>query len=165
VLVHEIDLDIVGLGFILYSPPAVGHIHEGSDYLEEHFLESEDVARHVMACQLTGFCTGTPGSFCLRFLDGLRDENAVHVADFKLCLGLQVHSGVICVRDLYDLMEWVAECPSAQQISVADGWYRLTVYSSCPASDILGDNQVINIHLESMTEKPRLHWEGVPNLN
>lgn len=161
---REIALDISGLGFILYSPPAVSHIPEGSDYLEKHFWQPDDVARHVMACQLTAFCTGTPGSFRLRFLEGPRDENSVDAADFKLRLGLQVHGGIICVRDLYDLMQWFAECPAEQQIPAADGWYRLTVYSSRPTSGILGDNQVIDIHLEPTTEKPLLRWEGVPNL-
>jgi hypothetical protein len=161
---REIAVDISGLGFILYSPPAVAHISEGSDYLNKHFWRPEDVARHVMACQLTGFCTGTPGSFRLRFRDGPRDEQAVAAAEFKLRLGLEVHEGVICIRDLYDLMQWSAECPASQKLPMADGWYRLTVYSSPPASGILGDNQVIDIHLEAMREKPELRWEGVPAL-
>jgi hypothetical protein len=79
-------------------------------------------------------------------------------------LGLEVHEGVICIRDLYDLMQWSAECPASQQLPMADGWYRLTVYSSRPASGILGDNQVIDIDLEAMREKPKLRWEGVPSL-
>src|SRR5262249_43187987 len=120
---REIALDISGLGFILYSPPAVSHIPEGSNYLEEDFWQPEDVARHVMACQLTTFCTGTPGSFRLKFLDGPRDERAVDAAEFKLRLGLQVQDGVICVRDLYDLMRWFAECPREQQLQILDGWY------------------------------------------
>ena len=41
---------------------------------------------------------------------------------------------------------------------------RRTVYSSRPTSGILGDNQVIDIHLEPTTEKPLLRWEGVPDL-
>jgi len=163
-LMREIAVDISGLGFILYSPPAVRHIPEGSDYLEKHFWKAEDVARQVMDCQLTAFGTGTPGSFLLRFRDGPRDEEAAGAADFKLRLGLEVHEGVICVRDLYDLMQWFAECPKSQQLPMANGWYRLTVYSSRPASGILGDNQVIDIHLEPMQEKPKLRWEGVPSL-
>jgi hypothetical protein len=163
-MMREIAVDISGLGFILYSPPAVLHISEGSDYLEKHFSQPQDVARHVTDCQLTVFCTGTPGSFRLRFRDGQRDEQAVDAAEFKLRLGLEVHEGVICIRDLYDLMQWSAECPASQQLPMADGWYRLTVYSSRPASGILGDNQVIDIHLEAMREKPKLRWEGVPSL-
>jgi hypothetical protein len=161
---REIAVDISGLGFILYSPRAVSHIAEGSDYLEKHFWHPQDVARHVMDCQLTAFCTGTPGSFRLRFRDGPRDEQAVDAADFKLRLGLEAHEGVICIRDLYDLMQWSAECPELQRLPMADGWYRITVYSSRPGSGILGDNQVIDIHLEAMREKPKLRWEGVPSL-
>ncbi len=161
---REINVDIAGLGFILYSPPAASHIPEGTDYLEKHFMQPKDVARHVMDCQLTAFCTGTPGSFRLRFWDGARDEQAVDASDFKIRLGLQVHGGVICIRDLYDMMEWFAECPVEQQLPLADGWYRLTIYSSAPESGVLGDQQVIDIHLESAREKPSLRWEGVPML-
>ena len=160
----EIVLDLSGLGFILYSPPAVGHISQGSDYLRECFWQPEDVARHVMDCQLTAFGTGTPGSFRIRFWSGPLEEEAVDEADFKLRLGLQIHDGVICIRDLYDLMSWTADCPASQQLAIADGWYRLTVYTSRPASGILGDNQVIDIHLEATQEKPNLRWEGVPSL-
>jgi len=161
---REIAVDISGLGLILYSPPAVRHIPEGSDYLNNYFWQAEDVVRHVMECQLTAFGTGTPGSFLLRFRDGPRDEQAAAAADFKLRLGLEVHEGVICVRDLYDLMKWFAECPESQQLPMANGWYRLSVYSSRPVSGILGDNQVIDIHLEPLRAKPKLRWEGVPSL-
>jgi hypothetical protein len=161
---REIALDIAGLGIILYSPPAVAHIAGRSDYLQKHFSQPEDVARHVMACELTAFCTGSPGSFRVRFLDGPPNESDVHSADFKLRLGLWARDGTICVRDLYDLMEWSNECPAEQRLSVADGWYRLTVFSSRPASGVLGDDQVINISLEAVAKKPRLRWEGVPQL-
>lgn len=145
---REIALDISGLGVILYSPPAVAHIAEGMDYLQEHFWRPADMARHVMECQLTAFGTGSPGSFRLRFSAGPPDESAVEAAAFKLRLGLQVRGGTVCVRDLYDLMEWSAECPSGQQLSVVDGWYRVTVFSSLPSSGILGDRQVIEVVLE-----------------
>ena len=161
---REMPLDIAGLGIVLYSPPAVKHIPAGADYLQEHLWQPADVARHVMACQLTTFCTGTPGSFRLRFWDGPRDERAVEAADFKVRLGLQVHEGIICVRDCYDLMQWATDCPEEQKLPIADGWYRLTVFTSCPPSGIFGDNQVIDIHLESVAEKPALRWEGVPLL-
>lgn len=45
-------------------------------------------------------------------------------------------------------MQWSAECPELQQLPIADGWYRLTVYTSRPSSGILGDNQAIDIHFE-----------------
>ncbi len=98
---REIALEIAGLGIILYSPPAVAHIAEGSDDLQEHFSRPDDVARHVTACELTAFCTGSPGSFLLRFLDGSPDERDVQTADFKLRLGLWVQGGTICLRDLW----------------------------------------------------------------
>ena len=161
---REIALDVRGLGLILYSPPAVAHIAKGSDYLRAHFWEPADVARHVMDGQLTAFATGSPGTFRLRFADGPPDEVAVRSAAFQLRLGLQVHGGTVCVRDLYDLVEWSAECPAGQQFPAADGWYRLTVFSSPPESGILGDGQLIEVALERVAREPALRWEGVPSL-
>ena len=51
-----------------------------------------------------------------------------------------------------------------QQLPVADGWYRLIVYSSLPASGVLGDDQVIEINMEPMGSMPQRRWEGVPLL-
>lgn len=68
------------------------------------------------------------------------------------------------MRDLYDLMDWRRECPREQCVPVADGWCRLTVFSSRPHSGILGDNQVININLEAVASRPQLRWVGVPQL-
>src|SRR5262245_12569688 len=106
--VVEVALDIAGLGLILYSPPAVAHIPEGTNYLRAHFWKPADVARHVTEGQLTAFCTGSPGAFRLRFADGPPDESAVRASEFKLRLGLQVHGGRVCVRDLYELLAWEA---------------------------------------------------------
>jgi hypothetical protein len=160
----EVALDIQGLGIILYSPPAVAHIPEGADYLQGHFWHPADVARHVVDCRLTTFATGSPGSFRLRFRGGPPDEAAVQAADYRLRLGLRVEGGVVCVRDLYDLMEWSADCPPEQQLSTPDGWYRLTVYTSLPPSGVVGDGQTIDINLEQVTDRPVLRWDGVPVL-
>ena len=161
---QAINLEIVGLGVILYSPFAVTHIGERTDYLQEHFTKPEDIARHVMECELTSFCTGSPGMFRLRFLDGAPTAEEVQAAEFKLRLGLEVRGGKVCVRDLYDLMDWFPECPTPQQVRVSDGWYLLTVYSSRPPGGILGDRQVVSIFMESVDSKPALRWEGVPHL-
>ena len=157
-------MDIRGLGVILYSPPAVAHIPERADYLREHFWQPADVARHVMECRLTAFATGSPGSFRLRFRHGPPDEAAVEAAGYKLRLGLLVEEGAVCVRDLYDLLEWSADCPSEQRLPTPDGWYRLTVHTSLPPSGVIGGGQVIDINMERVTRKPALCWDGVPVL-
>lgn len=161
---HEISLDIQGLGIIFYSPAAVTHIPEGADYFQSDFSQPANVARHVMECQLTGFGTGSSGSFGLRFHEGPPDDEAVACAQFKLRLGLQVHGGVLCVRDLYDLMDWTQACPDTQKLCVPEGWYRLTLCSSPPPSSILGDGQCIDVFLEFVENRPQLKWEGVPSL-
>jgi hypothetical protein len=100
----------------------------------------------------------------LRFQCGIADETAVQAASYKLRLGLRVEEGVVCERNLYDLMEWSADCPSEQRVPPPDGWYRLTVYTSAPSSGIFGDQQLIDISMERVTRKPAQRWDGVPVL-
>lgn len=164
VIPTELELDIAGLGMILYSPFAVAHIAEGADYLSSSFMEPGQVGAHVRACALTAFCTGSPGSYVLRFLTGQRDEEAVRRAEFAIRLGLEVRDDLFCVRDLYDLMEWTAACPASQRIRVPSGFYRLTLYTSMPASGWLGDEQEIYVHLEPVPGRPDIVWPGVPVL-
>lgn len=160
----RVDLDLQGLGVILYSPFAVAHIPEGADYLAKHFSNGDDVAKHVRECRLTAFGTGTPGQFSLTFTFGEPDDNVVQAAEFKLRLGLEVRDGCFCVRDLYDLMEWSGKCPKSQTVAAANGFYRLTVWSSSPASGVLGDGQEVFVCMEPVAAKPELRWEGVPSL-
>jgi hypothetical protein len=161
---RENALYVEDLGVILYSPPAVSHIQAGSDYVTARFWRPEDVARHVMACRLTTFATGSPGSFRLRFHDAAPDGRGVTPAQFALRLGLRVESGVICVRDLFDLRDRSPSCPPEQRLPTIDGWYWLTVLSSAPATGVLGDDQLIEINLEMTDSRPRLRWHGVPQL-
>lgn len=163
-LLRQIDLDLQGLGIILYSPFAVAHIADGADYLGEHFSDPGDVARHVRECRLTAFGTGSPGRFILTFSVGEPDDGVVQAAEFKLRLGLEVRDGRFCVRDLYDLMQWSPKCPDSQRVLAEDGFYRLTVYSSSPPSGILGDDQEISVCMEPVATKPDLRWDGVPSL-
>ncbi len=160
----ELTLEIEGLGVVFYSPSAARHIGSGEDYLSAHFEKPEDVAQHVNECQMSAFGTGTPGRFFLILYDGPIDSKAVEVAQAKGRLGIEVHDGRLCFRDLYDLMEWDPECVDAQMVSLPDGFYRITAYTSPPPSGILGDGQTVWLHFERWPEKPKLSWRGVPNL-
>jgi hypothetical protein len=159
----SLDLRIAGLGVILYSPFAVAHIRGGQDYLSEHYSDPADVARQVMDCGLTGFCTGSPGDYRVLLYDGPIDA-AEREAERAIRLGVEVRDERLCIRDLYDLMSWTNECPSRQQLSVADGFYRVTAYTSAPRSGIGGDYQDIGLHFEAVPQRPLLRWDGVPDL-
>ena len=160
----QLNLEIAGLGFILYSPFAVAHIAEGEDYLQAHFWKPKDVARHVNACTLTAFCTGSPGHYRLSFLDRAASPEEESGAAMKLRLGIEIHDGIMCVRDLYDLLDWSAACPAKQRVRLRDGFYRLTVLSDPPENTFIGDNQRVTIHFERTTKKPLIRHAGVPDL-
>jgi hypothetical protein len=163
-MLKEVEISIAGLGIIIYSPFAVEHIAKGEDYLTRRFWQPSDVATHVNSCTLTAFATGTAGDFRLVLYNESLDENAFAKAEFKVELGLEVRGGEVCLRDLYELMDWVKECPEDQKIKVEDGYHLLKVYSSRPVSGVLGDKQKVWLHFRKVVAKPELHFKGVPHL-
>ena len=162
---QELKLDIAGLGIVFYSPFAVADIAEGSDFLSEHFWDPADVARYVNACRLSAIGTGTPGLFRIRLHEGTPPGDIDLQSVAAIRLGLEVRDTAICFRDLYDLMEWSASCPVEQTITWPDGFFRITVISSVPPSGVLGDNQLIDMHFERISEQPKLAWPGVPDIS
>lgn len=158
------ELEIAGLGIILYSPEHAQHLMAGEDYLASSYSSEEDVQRHIQAGTIVGFATGTPGRFHLSFLSGDPGEELLQNADFKLRLGLHCLGGMVCVRDLYDLMDWEPACPETQVIGLEDGYYRLTLCSDTPPSGVLGDDQNIDIYFERLDGLPDLAEHGIPTL-
>jgi len=161
---REIDLEISGLGIILYSPASAAHIVEGSNYLRAHYVEPTEVQRHIQNGTIVGFGTASPGNFSLRFLSGYPTDARLLQARFKLRLGIRCEGGKVCCRDLYDLICWQPECPPEQMIDVDDGIYHLTLCSDRPPSGRLGDGQIIDIYLAQLEEFPQLATEGIPTL-
>lgn len=159
-----IRMEIAGLGIICYSPFAAAQLRAGQDYLTTSFTRPEDVAAHVLRGDISAFCTGSPGHFELVVSDEPLDSAALQGAAFKVRLCLEVRDSQVCFRDLYDLLRWSPHCPDGQSISLADGFYLLTVYTSPPASGIVGDGQRIDVHFDPVGERPELRWAGVPQL-
>lgn len=160
----EIVLDISGMGIICYSPSFAEHIEEGSDYLKSNYTTEKQVQSHIQKGTIVGFGTGSPGTFVLRFHSGYPDEGYLHRCEFKLRLGLHCVGGVVCFRDLFDLLQWHANCPPGQVLELEDGFYHVTLCSDLPESGILGDNQEIEVYLQKLDAFPRLATQGVPTL-
>lgn len=160
-----IDLEIVGLGIVFYSPFAVAHIPAGQDYLESHFWNGRDVGDHVNACQISAFATGGPGRYLLELYDGSLDAQALDSGMATVQLGIEVRDGRLCFRDLYEFIRWDPACPAGQVITMADGFYSVRVYTSRPRTGILGDGQTVWVHFEARPEKPVLTWTVVPDLS
>jgi hypothetical protein len=157
-------LDISGMGLVFYSPFAARHIKDGEDYLASTFEDPRNVQEQAQRGELVGVNVGTPGSFILSFFDGYPAAEVLERMAYKLRLGIQVRDGRLCVRDLFDLMNWSADSPTTQCLEIEDGSYHLTLLSSDPPSGVLGDNQLILVYLQKLDEFPQLHYEGVPTL-
>jgi hypothetical protein len=65
---------------------------------------------------------------------------------------------------VYDFIRWDPECPAGQIVSVPDGYYRITAYTT-PVVGSRGDRQDVWLHFEACPERPRLAWTGVPDLS
>lgn len=158
----EIKLYISGLGIIMYSDFAVSHIAEGEDYFSFNYQTPQQVVKHIYEGTIVGFCTSSPGDFILKFRDGYPEEADLQASEFKLRLGIEVKDGRICIRDLYDLMNWRAKCPDNQYVEVENGFYHITLYGDIPDTGIIGDDQVIYVYLNKLDSMPDLKYAGVP---
>jgi hypothetical protein len=162
--IKTITLDIQGLGIIMYSPSAAAHIADGEDYLTAHYWVEKDVQSHIQGGSIVGFGTGSHGIFILKFFWDYPPSNVLESCEFKLRLAVKVEDAVLCIRDLYDLMDWLPSCPREQTIEIERGVYHITLCSKRPASGILGDHQSISVFLSPLPAMPALSRHGVPTL-
>lgn len=158
----EINLEIYGLGIIMYSDFAIAEIIEGEDYFSKSYQEPSDVERHIKNGTIVGFCTSSSGDYILNIKDGYPNDEELNLAKFKIRLGIEVRDNRIIIRDLYDLMEWKKEVDKSQIIELENGYYHITLYGDIPSTGILGDEQVINIYLNKLKEMPMINHIGVP---
>lgn len=148
----------------MYSPSFASHIAEGEDYLDSNYFEPDQVQSHIQSGTIVGFGTASPGKYIIKAYLGYPNDEFIDSHEFKLRLGIKVIDEKICVRDLYDLLDWLPECPESQQIKIENGIYHITLCSNPPVSGIIGDNQIIYVFLSKLEEFPKLSDLGVPNL-
>jgi len=162
--IKTIPLEIAGIGIILYSPFGVKHIAEGEDYLSAHYTDEAHIQQHIQQGTLVGFGTCSPGEFIVRLFDGYPDDSTLNTHEFTLRLGIQVKDRTMCIRDLYDLMDWPADCPPGQMLELDDGYYHITLCSTTPDSGILGNQQDVLMYLNKLDAMPALAKRGIPEL-
>ena len=163
-VIRSFRLDVSGLGLLFYSPFSAAVIRDGEDYLQREFFDPYVVEKQALEGRLVGVSTGSPGSYLLGIYSGYPEESIAESREFKLRLGVEVRDGVLCIRDLYDLLAWRPDCPPEQMIHLDDGFYYVTLLSDRPESGVLGDNQSIDVFLQRLQEFPSLAYNGVPTL-
>jgi hypothetical protein len=159
----KIELQVSGLGIVLYSPSSAGSIPKGFNFLSNGYKTVEQVQAHIQKGTIIGFGTGSPGIYVLEFHAGYPLEEYVQSCEFKLRLGLKCIEGQVCVRDLYDLLEWDPVCPEQQILSLEEGYYHLTICSNTPPSGVRGDFQRIDLFFQKLDEMPQLATNWIPS--
>jgi len=163
-MIKSFELEMVGFGFILCSPFSTSAIAEGEDYLESSFEKPALVEQQALDGKIVGVSTGTPGRFLFEVFEGYPPNENLDSYKYKLRLGVEVRDRTLQIRDLFDLMEWEANCPNEQKIDIDNGFYHITLLSNDPQSGIPGDNQSILVYLQKLNEMPQLNIQGVPTL-
>lgn len=162
--IYTIEIEIEGLGLIIYSPFATKNIGEGEDYLTSNYMSEDQVQVHVQKGTIVGFGTGSPGRYIIDILEGYPEDDHLDASDFKLRLGIEVKNEKVCIRDLYDLMEWTSFCPPEHSLFMKDGFYHITLCSNKPESGLIGDNQTISAYFNKLSKMPALSKMGIPTL-
>lgn len=163
-MIKSTVLEIAGPGFIFCSPFSTAGIAEGEDFLASGFEDPGQVEEQALAGRIVGVSTGSPGSYIFDLYEGGPSVDILQKYRYKLRLGVEVRDGLLQLRDLYDLMDWNANCPKEQLVELKSGFYRITLLSEDPESGILGDDQKIIVYLELVDEMPKLKIHGVPTL-
>lgn len=161
---QNIHLMIDGMGIVFYSPKTNKNIPEGCDFFNEDYSKPEDVAKHIKKGDIVGFCTGSSGNFTLKFREGYPEEKLLEEYPVAIRLGIDIQDEKLCVIDLFWLMEWSAECPLEQVVSIDSGYYHITLCTRKPDSGIWGDEQTIYVYLNKLDSMPEITWSGVPQL-
>lgn len=159
----SITLELAGPGLIFYSPFAAAGIAEGEDYLETGFADPLEVERQALAGRMVGVSTGSPGTFVLEVRSGYPPDAMLDLNGCALRLGVEVQDRVLCVRDLYDLIDWSRDCPASQQIALDDGFYHITLLSNVLAPGAPSGHEIL-CYLQKLDGMPALRYNGVPTL-
>ena len=160
----QMQLEIEGLGIIMYSPFATVNITEGENYFSSNYSTPEQVQRHIQAGTIVCFGTSSPGTFLLDFVSGYPDDDILNKSEFKLRLGIEIKNELVCVGDVFDLMDWTKEVSKERIVDLSDGYYHITLCSSLPKSGRIGDNQIILVYMNHLETMPKLANVGVPTL-
>lgn len=163
-MLQRINILLDGMGLVFYSPFAVKKISEGEDFLMSHLWEPKDVMKQVESCKIVPVCTGSPGYYIIDCFEGLPDQSYLEHFQYVLQLGIIVRDDTVCIRDLFDFMNWTSDCPEEQKIHLKSGYYVMTICSSTPKSGITGDHQSIQLHFLEVSSFPATRYPGVPLL-
>ncbi|UOD32321.1 hypothetical protein INH39_12005 [Massilia violaceinigra] len=160
----SMELEIAGPGFIIYSPFAAAGIAEGEDYLETGFENPSEVERQALEGLIVGVSTGSPGIFVLTFRSGYPPPDMRDVYGCALRLGVAVKDRSLCIRDLFDLIDWSPACPAHQRLELDDGFYHITLLSKALSPGDPSSAHEILVYLQTLNEMPALRYNGVPTL-
>ncbi|MCH5345364.1 MAG: hypothetical protein J1E64_15160 [Acetatifactor sp.] len=160
----DINIEIDGMGIVMYSPKTVEGIPQGYDYLSKEYSIPYQVAEHLKKGDMVGFCTGSGGSYILKVREGYPSNEIDEQYPISIRLGIDIQDNKMCFIDLFWLMEWYDDCPEEQSIELEKGYYHITLLTCKPESGIWGDDQIIYVYLNKLSAMPELTWQGVPEL-
>lgn len=159
---EEIEID--GLGFIIYSEGAISHINEGENYLESHFMDGEEVVDSINKGEIIGISTGSSGECVFEWIEGEPKPEFYESHDFAFQVPINVTGGKIIIRDLYDLADWTKEPPVNQVLEIEDGLYSIIVVGSLQSVDYCLRTRDIYLFIVRDEDAFLAQWDTIPSL-
>lgn len=161
---QNVHLDIDGMGMVFFSAKTMSYVAPGTDFLTQDLTEPQQIADHIKKGDITAFCTGSGGSFDMRFSMGYPTAEIEKEFPVYIRLALDVQGGSVQFCDLFWMTNWNTDFPEEQILSLPDGYYELTVCTRMPESGCWGDDQIIYVYFNQVDKLPELTWTGVPYL-
>ncbi len=155
-----VELHSPGLQIILYSPLALRELERGGHYAT-HFPDGRDLVDYMNDCRLCALGTRWPTSDHWLHLSSTMDHGVIARASDHVRLGIEVTSGLLCVRSGDDLFDWPGPCADEQLVSLDNGPYAVTA-CMLPYG---GEGAVrIYLHFAQTPARPDLGYDMVPEL-
>lgn len=161
----DIILELVGMGFIIFSDHAVEKIKKGENFLKTHYWKPEDVAKEVNSGGILGVCVGAPGTYIIKVREGFPCDEIRDNTKLKRRLSIKVSDGKVYFGDLYSLAWWEDTYAQyeEQSIKLDNGYYTILLAGNIPNTGQRGDDQIIYMYFIRDVEFKETQYQGVPD--
>ncbi len=121
IIEKDIEINIDGMGLVLYSSEAMKYVCEGENFFQKEFSTPQKVAEHIGKGDIVGFNTGTSGSFNIKVREGYPNNTLDKQFPISIRLAIEVKGNKLSIIDLFWLMDWCDDVPEEQQVWVKEG--------------------------------------------
>lgn len=138
------------MGIAFFSPKTMEYVECGSDFLNDEFINPEQIKEHLKKGDIATFCTGGGGDYIIHCLGGNPSDDIMNNYPITTKLVLEVKGGSFQFGDIFWLSDWDLDFPKEQIMSLDYGFYNISIFTYMPVSGCWGDNREIYIYFNKV---------------